>query len=220
MNNLNLPNTMYKLGTIKGNSMAGTIAMGLFAVLMAAVGVIGLFTGGIFTGLLLIVVGGGLAYVMFASIPKEKKQVAESWARLSPQEIYNIEMEAPSAPVVGTAFVTRDALVRKVSQGPLVIPARDIMWIYGKQVTQKMYGLITTGKTFSTIVVDRQGERHELAAKKGTSEEQLQTLLNVLRPNYPGIVFGYRQEIEALATKENISKLAEYVDGQNSKAHA
>ena len=221
VNYQNLQNVQNKISTIKGSSAAGTIFAGLVGVFFVIIGILGLTQkDGFFAGLLFLLVGGGIAYVCFGSIPKEKKQVAESWAKLTPAEINRIEMEAPTAPVAGTSFVTHDAVVKKTSQGPLVIPARDIMWVYGKQVTHKAYGVITTGKTMSAIIVAREANKHELGANKLDSETQVKIIYSMLKPNYPGIIFGYRQDIEAYASKENISMLAQFVDSENRKARS
>lgn len=224
------PNIQNKLSIIKGGSVADSIMGGIAGIVFAGISILSFIVGGYLFGAIILIVGIGIAWASFSSIPKEKKKVLESWARLSPAEVYEIEKEAPIAPFVGSAFVTHDAVVVKLSQGPLVIPARDIMWVYGREVTTKMYGLVSTGKTFGTIIVDRQGERNELGAtntgpklKDGQprpTDNQLQTIHVMLKPKYPGIIFGYRQELEALTTKENISQLAQLVDAENQKARA
>lgn len=221
MDTSKLQNTMKKLSTIKGGSMLwiiGAVGAGLF---FAIIGIGSMSEGSLGLGSwIFLVIGIVWIYFTIASVPKERKEIAASWAGLTPQEIQRIEEAAPGAPVIGSSFATPDALIMKKSQGPYVIPAKDILWIYGSETTHKAYGVITTGKTYSTIVVDRNGTRHTLNAKQGVSSEQLKDLFNTFKPNYPGMIFGYSQEVDALAQKANIARLAQYVDAENSKARA
>ena len=227
MDPMNLQNTQNKMKSIKGNTAAGNIALGCLMTLFCIGGFYMLISEGQLTGLLVGLLFAAAAYAFWSSIPKEKKAVRESWGALAPDLVNRIEMDAAQAPIIGNAFVTRDAVVKKSSQGPIVIPAKDIMWIYGKETTHKMYGVISTGKTFNTMIVDRTGTVTELQGtntkaklKEGEAkptDSELRTLFEILKPGYPGILFGYKPEIAAMANKQNIGKLAELVDRANAE---
>lgn len=224
----NIPNVQNKLKTLQGDPVGAVIVrivLGVIFLLIAMVLFYGVFSsvkekelGHAAIKLIIGIVLGFSAYAMFTATSTEREKIAASWAKLSGDEIRIIEEEAADAPVIGPLFVTSNAVVEKISQGPLVLPARDIMWIYGKQTKRKMYGVVTTSTSDSFIIVDRNAEKHEFERPYEASREPVEILYAALHPNFPGIRFGYDKEYEKLATSENISVLADFVDKENSKA--
>ena len=215
----NYPNLQNRLKNMKGGNKAGDyIIAGIFTVL-AVFGLITLFSGEVGTGLVFTALFGLLAVVFWRGIPKSKKEAAESWARITPEELARVDMDAMQAPAFGNALITQDAIVVNGGQGPHVYPSKDILWIYGKQTTQKMYGLIPMGKTFSIQILNRNGKYLEIqspTAQKNRKEENpmqqdILVLANVLKPRHPGIIFGYNQKVQTMTP----AAIAEYVDQHN-----
>ena len=217
-------NLQNRLNSMRGGSKIGEyLLIGLFGLFTVA-GVAGLFSGGGVGAAIVAVIFGIVTVVFVKAIPKEKKEGMESWARLDAGEMSRIDAESMTAPAFGNALITSDAVIIKRGQGPLAIAAKDILWIYGKTVTHKLYGVIPTGKDYSIQVLRRSGETATLPspnARKNRKEQNpmqqdILTLANILKPRHPGIILGYNQQVQAIASK-NVAELAQIVDAANAR---
>ena len=217
-------NLQNKLNSMKGGTKIGEfLLIGLFGMFTLA-GLVGLFSGGGIGAAIVAVIFGIVTVVFIKAIPKEKKEGLESWSRLDAVEMSRIDAEAMSAPAFGNALITSDAIIIKRGQGPFALAAKDILWIYGKTVTHKLYGVIPTGKDYSIQVLSRNGGTSTLPspnARKNRKEqnpmqEDILTLANILKPRHPGIILGFNQQIQAMASR-NIGELAQIVDAANAK---
>ena len=219
----NYVNLQNRLKSLKGSSKIGELLLVAFFAVMAIMGVVSLIQGEIIAGLVLAGIGGIATFVFIRDTPKEKKAALESWSKLTAAELSHIDTESLSAPAFGNALVTSDAIVIKGAQGPHAYPARDILWVYGKQTNHKLYGVIPSGKTFEILFLNRDGKTvtmpapnaHKNRKAQNPLSEDVAVILNVLRPKYPGIVFGYNQQVENLA-RRSIGELAALVDARNA----
>ena len=218
MNTKDLVNVKNKLKEIRGETGIGMIVIAVFMTIMVFTGI----AGGVIPAALIF---GIIAVVCWSAIPRGMGKLAKTLAGLSQDEISRIEQDAAAAPVVGNAFVTRDAVVKKVPHGGEAIPAKDIIWIYAKETTQRAYG-IAVGRSFSTQIMDRRGKIHELRAtgaktrkrKEGETrptDAEIQTIYQVLHQSFPGIVYGYKPELAQLASK-NLATFVQEVEKRNA----
>ncbi len=224
METLHLINLQKRMNGIKGPGKIGQYILGGFCALLSIVGIFNLFMGQIIAGLFLGGIFGFVTYLIFSSIPKEKKKAAECWQKFTPEELGRIEQDSLVAPMYGAnAILTRDAYIEKTANGVVAHPAKDMLWLYGEQTKHTMYGFIPTGKTYAVKCLMRSGEYLTLPspnAQKNRKEENpmgedIRFLAGVFRQNYPGMVFGYNPQIQTMAQK-NLAEFARLVDAKNT----
>jgi len=93
---------------------------------------------------------------------------------------------------VGRLLVTPVAIVDPGAAR--VIGFDDLLWAYHHQLTQKLYGAITTSRTQFVALATRDGQTHK--ARQRSEEDVRQTLLWVNRLA-PWVVLGYSPSLEA-----------------------
>ncbi len=118
-----------------------------------------------------------------------------------------VEMEIdPTAPKLGSAWVTQTWLIDSHLFKLNVMRINDIVWIYKHVTTHRTYG-IAVSKTFSAMVCDRNGKRISIQAKEAKVDE----LLHSLQARAPFALTGYDYDIEKLWRK-NRQELVNEVD--------
>jgi hypothetical protein len=114
----------------------------------------------------------------------------------------NMEMDSPHDQVGKKIHFTRGWLVNTTS-GLQAAPYRDLMWCY-KQITQHRTNGIPTGKSYAAYVLDKHGTQIILPGK----EDQVNTMLDHIVRNAPGIVVGYSDELNTLWAKDRAGFVA------------
>ncbi|MGN0436500.1 MAG: DUF6709 family protein [Wujia sp.] len=153
-----------------------------------------------------------------------KKAIAEqdqSWAALSEQEKMLIEQNLPMAKRVLNTFVTPTAILVYRSHALIIIPSRNIVWIYAHVLTQSMY-FIPTSKMHDVRILTRSGQTEILStittggfSKKDPAGDAINEIAQVIKPYYPGIYTNWSEQI-ANAASNNFAALVQSVDAQNS----
>lgn len=97
----------------------------------------------------------------------------------------------------GKLQFTTNWVLQSLAYKTNVMRVRDVLWAYPK-VTKHYHNGIPTGKTYSAIIRDAQGQSVEVSGKKDTVPQLLQSL----QQRMPWILIGYSKELEALWQKE------------------
>ena len=141
----------------------------------------------------------------------------EYWNNLSDTDKMTINNEILTAPMFYKTIVTSCAICIYNSKSFVIIPIKDIMWIYNNIFTQCMY-FIPYNKTHTLFLVDRYNRSYTIGvkntggfSKKNPNEEIIIKLRELLYPKRNGIVFGYNPEIANLFSK-NFSEAVRMVD--------
>lgn len=152
-----------------------------------------------------------------------KKAISEmdnSWARLTEQEIMMIEQSLPMGRKVLNTYVVPTAILVYRSHALIVVPAKDIVWMYAHIFTQKM-NFIPTSKMHTVRILTRTGEMEMLNSittggfsKKTPADDAIAEIASIIRPYYPGIYTGWSEEI-ANAVANNFPALVAAVDAGN-----
>ena len=152
------------------------------------------------------------------------------WNGFTPLELSRIDEDIAALRSSGTYkrgyYVTREALIltatedKKMSLYP--IRCRDILWIYSGVIRHSV-NYIPTSKTYHLNIVDAYKTRIRFCMKsttpfnkKNLMEEDLKYLMENLMVNWPGILWGYSTDREAVY-RNNFSELAAIVKKKNAE---
>ena len=144
------------------------------------------------------------------------KNMHTIWKGFSPEELSRIEEDLAALRADGTYkrgyYVTREALILtatedwKMSFYP--IRCRDIIWIYAGSTTHSV-NFIPTSKTYNLYVIDAYCTKIQFCKKSSTAfnkknlmEEDLKYLMGELLAKWPGIMWGYSAEVDAIYRKD------------------
>jgi hypothetical protein len=97
----------------------------------------------------------------------------------------------------GAMQITSNWLIHAAAYKTNVMATRDVVWAYPK-VTKHYHNGIPTGKTYSAIIRDSQGQSVEISGKK----DSVPKLLESLQRRMPWLLVGFSKELEALWLKE------------------
>jgi hypothetical protein len=106
----------------------------------------------------------------------------------------------------GAMQITTNWLIHAATYKTNVMATRDVVWAYPK-VTKHYHNGIPTGKTYSAIIRDAQGQSVEISGKK----DSVPKLLESLQRRMPWVLIGFSKELEALWTKEK-SKFVQLIE--------
>lgn len=158
---------------------------------------------------------GGAKQTIFNK--KAFAKAEENWMRLGHEMIAQINYEAQSAVQVLSSFVMPSAVICMDLRVLKVIPANDIIWVYG-YVVKNSTNFIPTSKDHSVRVLTRNGETYVLGmkstngfSKKDITGDIIQQIAPILLSTRPGILFGYSDEI-AKAVQQNLQSVVNAVD--------
>lgn len=158
---------------------------------------------------------GGTKQSMFNK--KAYAKAEEDWMRLGHDMLSQINYEAQSALQVLSSFVMPSAIICMEARVLKVIPANDIIWIYGHVVKNSM-NFIPTTKDHSVRVMTRTGDVYILGqkstngfSKKDITGDIINQIAPILSRTRPGILFGYSDEI-AKAVQQNLQAVVNTVD--------
>ncbi len=113
---------------------------------------------------------------------------------------------------VGKLILTGVALV---DPGAVrIFPYDELLWAYPHQLTQKLYGVITTAQHHSVVLATRDGKQHKAAQH---SEEAARRTLLAIHQLAPWVELGYSASLEA-AFKRSPAVLAAVVDQRRAAA--
>jgi uncharacterized protein DUF6709 len=97
----------------------------------------------------------------------------------------------------GHMQITTNWLLHAAAYKTNVMATRDVVWAYPK-ITKHYHNGIPTGKTYSAIIRDSQGQSLEISGKK----DSVPKLLESLERRMPWVLVGFSKELEALWLKE------------------
>lgn len=153
-----------------------------------------------------------------------KKAIAamdRSWAAISEQDIMMIDRVIPTGKRVLNTVVIPAAILVYRAHALIVIPARDIIWMYSHVVRQSMY-FIPTSKMHTVRMHLRSGEVESLDAvttggfsKKTPADDAIAEILSVIGQYYPGMLIGWSEELSKAASN-NFPALVASVDSKNA----
>ncbi len=153
---------------------------------------------------------------------KRQEEAQRAWDALTPEELARINEEISSAKRVQSALVMPTAIVYRNVDVLSVIPARDIVWMYGHILTSRM-NFIPYSKTHTTYLITRQGIYHTIGVittgpftKKRPCDEAIDQIKEVLAPRYKGILYGWTVQLQK-AVSENFAEVVSFVDAKNNE---
>ncbi|MDR0841770.1 MAG: hypothetical protein LBN26_10395 [Christensenellaceae bacterium] len=111
----------------------------------------------------------------------------------------------------GKLHVTPHFLFNALAGSALLMPISEIVWVYKHVTTTKMYGVVSTGKTYTIEICFRNGHKESVALALKQSDALLELLYDRVGQT---AVFGYTEGYAALWS--NGAGAAEFV--QNSGA--
>jgi hypothetical protein len=114
-----------------------------------------------------------------------------------------IEQELPAAHKVGKTTITRNWLLQPTTYGLKTVALGDLVWFYQKVTSHSTNG-IPTGKSYTTMIYDRDGRTFEIKAK----EKQVEEIMTILYDKAPWAVSGYSDELQKLWQKERQTLIA------------
>lgn len=148
------------------------------------------------------------------------EEAEKSWEQFSPAELSQIDAEFPTAPQVYSSIITSKAICIYEMHTFTAVPVKDVLWIYGSIMTQKM-NFIPYNKEHSLALLARNGRSYTLGrvntggfSKKKPNDEKIEQLRNFLYPYRKGIVYGYSEEMYKLFTMD-FGKAIEMVDANS-----
>jgi hypothetical protein len=97
----------------------------------------------------------------------------------------------------GAMQITTNWLIHAAAYKTNVMATKDVVWAYPK-VTKHYHSGIPTGKTYSAILRDSQGQTVEVSGKK----DSVPKLLESVQRRMPWVLMGYDKQLEALWLKE------------------
>lgn len=90
---------------------------------------------------------------------------------------------------------------------------QDMVWAYPKVTTTRMYGVVPISRTTELIWLDRHGQQFSMQVK----QKELETLMMFFAERAPGIVLGYKKDIEQL-WNQNRAQFVAMVDQRRNGA--
>jgi hypothetical protein len=153
-------------------------------------------------------VGFGLLGLVLVGIPVRRKLQPENHPLLKQLTKYgflqDIQMRIDSemrseggGEKFGAMQITTNWLIHAAAYKTNVMATRDVVWAYPK-ITKHYHSGIPTGKTYSAIIRDSQGQSLEINGKK----DSVPKLLESLQRRMPWVLIGFSKELEALWLKE------------------
>ena len=154
---------------------------------------------------------------------KLMEKAEQTWAQLTPEEIAQIEGEAASASQMLRSFIMPTAIL-KMNRGEhalSAIPVRDIVWVYGNVVTNRV-NFIPVTKEHSVEVMTRSGDTYVLGTvstpaftKKDVCGNCVQQIQEILEPYRKGIIYGWSEEIMGLVSRD-FQAVVQMMDSKSS----
>lgn len=151
---------------------------------------------------------------------KTMQKAEESWQRITQEEMMQIEYEIQGAVKIGSALFMPSAVIIWNSHTLSVLPARDIIWVYG-YVQKTSMNLIPTSKAHYVYILPRSGETQIIYlnttggfSKKDLSGDAVKQIYNIMYQSRKGAFFGYSDEI-ANYVKGNFAAAVQYVDAKS-----
>jgi hypothetical protein len=122
------------------------------------------------------------------------------------------EMSDPATQKIGKITITPNWFFRPQAYGLDSLPLENLVWFYQKVTTHRTNG-VPTGKTYSTVLHDRDGRNFEFSA----TEKQVDQVMNILYDKAPWAISGYSDEIQAMWRKQR-SEMVATVDERRQAA--
>lgn len=151
---------------------------------------------------------------------KEFARAEESWAHLTPDEISRIDQEAQYATKIMSSYVMPSAIIYMDSRALVVVPVKDIVWVYG-HVTTTRVNLIPTSKNHAVMLLTRYGKGHVLGSvntiafsRKKPCDDAIAQIRQIIFPYRKGIIYGYSDDIQKFF-KGNFAAAVREVDARS-----
>jgi len=97
----------------------------------------------------------------------------------------------------GSMQITSNWLISATSFKTSLMATKDVVWAYPK-VTKHYHNGIPTGKTYSAIVRDSQGQSLEISGKKDSVPKMLESF----QRRMPWVLLGFNKELDTMWLKE------------------
>lgn len=169
-------------------------------------------TGRLFSGLSTLIIYGLLAFLPTIILGQRQREI---WKRFNAQEIDRIHQQAPTAKHLGPLLVTQDAVVYLSGGINIVLPIRDIVWIYPHEVTWHKGMLRNASESICIVLRDKTTHevlKHSASEHKAT-EEGLRFLQESLQEQRPHLLCGHSDERKGLY-KSQFQRMVKAADGE------
>lgn len=128
---------------------------------------------------------------------------------------HEIQQELDALPnAKGKLIVTEHWMVLRYN-GMKFTRHRDIMWVYPKVTTTRMYGVIAVNRRTDLVWFDRYGQQFALPINK----KQLESLMTEFAQHAPGVILGYKAELAQLWAKNRAEFIAAVDSRRNAAPH-
>lgn len=107
---------------------------------------------------------------------------------------------------LGLVTLTPSWLFRQTRYGLEILKLEQIAWIYSK-VTQHRTNGIPTHKSYTAILLDRQGKSLEIPGK----EQEINQLIQEIMQRVPWVIMGFSDELQQLWNTDR-SRMFEFID--------
>ena len=134
--------------------------------------------------------------------PIVKKLTSHGDAEYVSQQIEQ-ELNRPSVISHGQTKISDRWMLQKSTFGLKITKLVDIIWIYFQVTSHRVNG-IPTGKTYTTICYDRDGNKVEMPG----AELQVMELATQIHARVPWAIIGYSDEIKLAWEKDRVNTIA------------
>lgn len=117
---------------------------------------------------------------------------------------HEIQQEMNALPKTNSKLLFTDHWTVLKQSGIKFTRHNDIMWVYPKVTTTRMYGVVPVSRRTDIVWLDRFGQQFSLPINK----KQLESMMATFAAHSPGVILGYKPEIAALWAKNRADFIA------------
>lgn len=123
-------------------------------------------------------------------------RTSKSLSHFTIAELERIDAQIPSIKMQESIGVTLEAVICCAGGSLILLPTKDVLWVYKEVTTTKYYGLIPVSKFSSLCIVDRNHKRRTFSTKNKTNIVAF--LQQELQKYRKGIFYGYSNELYSM----------------------
>ncbi len=162
-----------------------------------------------------------MGVILIASVLKERKICAASWAKASADDLSRMEEHASKAPLIDGILYLPTGIAADSEPGVVYVPYRDIIWMSENPRVQNMFGM-GLSKNYCISMVDRDKKAWQVLPEMrkearldilgNERKKKIAQLYKHIREHRPDVLTGEDDEYTKLLTKD-FDELVRRADG-------